>query len=357
MAKLGARDIILIIFSALIMGVSVCAITFGYEHVLRWFNLDAKYSRNKLGEVRQVDESSSRRKEFLTPEFRPLKERQAIFSNDTVMTGHESGLMIHFLDGSKVELAPDTLVEIKAREEGINSPKFHFEIRVEKGKVKGTSPDQTVKVKKAYAETVETVEVLKPEPLPVALVEAEATSSTVPAASAVPVTVNATATPQLMAVASPAFIATPTPAVAPQLPSTEIEIDFSYLSKKPTEATQKTLEKESKNQIKAIAREVKTLVEGPKIVDEWRPQLKLPENDSVLTNLPGDNVLFTWSSPTEAHEFLFELARKSSMNDLFFSTKTKLNFTQAKLLQRGTYYWRVTDLETGQRSQVGKFNL
>ncbi len=330
------------------------AITLGFEQVLHWFNLDAKYSRNKLGEVRQVDESSSRRKEFLTPEFRPLKERQAIFSNDTVMTGHETGLVIHFLDGSKVELAPDTLVEIKAREEGINSPKFHFEITVEKGKVKGTSPEQTVKVKESNAETVE---VLKPEPLAVALVVAEASSTPVTTASVAPLALNATATPQLMAVASPAFIAPTTPAVAPQLPTTEIEIDFSYLSKKPIEATHKTLEKVSTKQSHATASEVKTLVEGPKIVDEWVPSLKLPEHDSVLTNAPGDSVLFTWSSPTDVHEFLFELAPKSSMNDPIFSTKTKLNFTQAKLPQKGAYYWRVTDLETGQRSRVGRFSF
>ncbi len=69
-------------------------------------------------------------------EFLPAQEQQTIYSNDTVMTGSDSQLILTLNDGSKLELGPDTLVEIKFRDADGGFGQNEFVVDVKKGHVK-----------------------------------------------------------------------------------------------------------------------------------------------------------------------------------------------------------------------------
>ena len=305
MTKLGKRDVALLILSVFIMLGSVIAITLGYDRVLLWFRLNEQTSRNKLAEVKHVD-SSARRKEFLTPEFRPLRENQAVFGNDSVMTGHEHGLTINFLDGSKVELEPDTMVQILARDEGLETEKFHFDILVEKGIVKGSSPKKSVFVKRANTITVE---VLKPDTTSLPVTQAKA--------------VSFNSRPKAM----------------------EIVIDLDYLKKK---------------QAVFVANPV---VEQPLLTTQKKeptvvaPSLNHPQNGSTIAFRPEESILFTWAYGNARAEFLLEVSADVKMSRVVYSTKTFLNFSRIVFPSTGEFYWRVTNLQSKQPSEMRRIVL
>ncbi len=307
MTKLGKLEKALLALSSIIVLMSFSAITIGFEQVLHWFNLDEKYSKNKLAEARAVHDSA-RRKEYLTPEFRPLKEKQSVFNNDSIMTGHESGLTLYFLDGSKVELAPDTMVEVKAQGDATEPEKYHFEITVDQGQVKGSSPEKSVKVKQVKSSQVE---VLKPETKALEEARVSQSSSPIPSASN----------------------------------SHSIEIEMNQADVKINEAD------------KEVGKPVSILAAGPKIVEPVSPQLKLPLHDSMKHFKPSLEVLFTWSYAAGQSEFLFEISSNDTFTELVYSSKTNLNFMQFFPSKKGIYYWRVTDLKTTGISKTNRLNL
>ena len=115
------------------------------EELARFLGLVSETSRDVVAKAEVVHELV-KRKSFDSPEFQNVTVNQSVFSKDTIMTGKTSGLVLSFMDGSVVELGPDTLVQIDAHSSSGQSD-FELTLDVQKGQVSGTSAGKQIQVK------------------------------------------------------------------------------------------------------------------------------------------------------------------------------------------------------------------
>ncbi len=130
--------------SALFMA-SFYLFMFDTDRVFRWIGLDRYEKRPKIAEV-EVIRNMVRRKEFEMPEFRNVQIRQDVRVRDSVMTGSDSVAVLHFIDGSVVELVPDSLVQLDTSGSPDSLGNFELLMDVKKGEVRSAGTLKSLKV-------------------------------------------------------------------------------------------------------------------------------------------------------------------------------------------------------------------
>lgn len=93
------------------------------------------FVKAKKNQVRRRFQTSS--------EFLPVEQQQTIYSRDTLMTGQDGGMVVVLNDGTLIEMGPDSMVEIKMKDEAAGLSNLEFIIDVKKGQVRGDSPHQS----------------------------------------------------------------------------------------------------------------------------------------------------------------------------------------------------------------------
>jgi hypothetical protein len=138
------------------------------ESILAWMGMDRYAKRPKVAEV-EVIRNMVRKKEYEMPEFRSVERRQTVYGKDSVMTGNGSAAVLHFLDGTVIELGPDTLVQVETRGAPDAMGNFELLLDVKKGEVTGQAASKKVKVIKGR--DVVALAPPKKESLAVAIIE------------------------------------------------------------------------------------------------------------------------------------------------------------------------------------------
>ncbi len=118
---------------------------FDTDRVFRWIGLERYEKRPKIAEV-EVIRNMVRRKEFEMPEFRNVQVRQDVRVKDSVMTGSDSVAVLHFIDGSVVELVPDSLVQLDTTGSPDSLGNFQLLLDLKKGEVRSAGPMKSLKV-------------------------------------------------------------------------------------------------------------------------------------------------------------------------------------------------------------------
>jgi hypothetical protein len=118
---------------------------FDTDRVFKWIGLDRYEKRPKIAEV-EVIRNMVRRKEFEMPEFRNVQVRQDVRVKDSVMTGSDSVAVLHFIDGSVVELVADSLVQLDTTGSPDALGNFQLLLDVKKGEVRTAGPMKNLRV-------------------------------------------------------------------------------------------------------------------------------------------------------------------------------------------------------------------
>jgi hypothetical protein len=132
-------------FGGLIFLVSSYFFILDTDQIFRWMGLDRFEKRPKIAEV-EVIRNMVRRKEFEMPEFRSVQIRQDVRVKDSVMTGSQSVAVLHFVDGTVIELGPDSLVQLDTRGSPDALGNFQLLVDVQKGEVRSAGPVKKLKV-------------------------------------------------------------------------------------------------------------------------------------------------------------------------------------------------------------------
>jgi hypothetical protein len=162
--RLRNLEIIFIGLGFVLTLVSAYLFTVDADLVLRFMGMDRFSKRTQVAQV-EVLNNMVRRKEFEMPEFRSVEARQAVYSKDSIMTGANSGTVLKFLDGSLVELGPDTLVQIETRGSPDSLGNFELILNVKSGEVTGSSDSKRIKVlRDNRVVAIAPIQKLKPQP-------------------------------------------------------------------------------------------------------------------------------------------------------------------------------------------------
>ncbi len=143
--RLKRSEIGMIAFGGLLFMTSFYLFMFDTDRVFRWIGLDRYEKRPKIAEV-EVIRNMVRRKEFEMPEFRNVQVRQDVRVKDSVMTGTDSVAVLHFIDGSVVELVADSLVQLDTTGSPDALGNFQLLMDVKKGEVRTAGAMKSLKV-------------------------------------------------------------------------------------------------------------------------------------------------------------------------------------------------------------------
>jgi hypothetical protein len=197
MNRFPKAEKILLGFGALVFIISTYLFIFETDRIGQMLGLGSGSTRQIVARVESFQDMA-RRKGIDSPVFQPVIEKQNIFNQDTIMTGTNSGMVISFLSGDVVELGPDTLVQIEAKNPGADPDKFEFMLNVQKGVLTGKSVTQNIQVQEK-GETVAlkpmVEKVVAPTPAPAAVAQSVAPNSAAPVAAIAPVVAQATPIP------------------------------------------------------------------------------------------------------------------------------------------------------------------
>ncbi len=143
--RLKRSEIGMMAFGGVMFMTSFYLFMFDTDRVFRWIGLDRYEKRPKIAEV-EVIRNMVRRKEFEMPEFRNVQIRQDVRVKDSVMTGSDSVAVLHFIDGSVVELVPDSLVQLDTSGSPDSLGNFQLLMDVKKGEVRSAGALKNLKV-------------------------------------------------------------------------------------------------------------------------------------------------------------------------------------------------------------------
>ena len=120
------------------------------DQVMVWLGYSNVEKLQAIGLV-DVKKNQTRRRFQSSQEFLPVEANQPIYSRDTLMTGKDSRLIVVLHDGSLIEMAPDSLVEIRMKDESAGLGNLNFVVDVKTGQVHGSSPHQSITLAGAQA--------------------------------------------------------------------------------------------------------------------------------------------------------------------------------------------------------------
>jgi hypothetical protein len=432
--RLKRSELGMMVFGGGLFLTSFYLFMFDTDRVFRWIGLDRYEKRPKIAEV-EVIRNMVRRKEFEMPEFRTVQVRQDVRVKDSVMTGSESVAVLHFIDGSMVELVADSLVQLDTSGSPDSLGNFQLLMDIQKGDVRTSGPMKNLKVTRDR----------KPVEVKLAPRDSEVSKAATAIAENKPIerTVDCEAPvvdrkggqmdirmlcPGVIAERSVrildsagAVIATKTIAIAPNLPGKvawapvkpgaySIEIDQAKPVKTaivvPERIRKLDWDQEPLRCGKTLAyvpsgKASSAALEGEdgKVLLELKPGVAVIEGGAVpapvkvkvveslddgfkwetrilevakwrqcpILTYPADGnsekvhsvlgTMFTWTSLGVQDHFLFELAEDPLFTKIVFSQESRMNLIRIRPPSRGTLYWRVKDVGTGEFSNVNKVVL
>ena len=394
MKSVRRAEIFLFLMGAILLLGAAYLSTLGTDRLMILFGVQSRNLNLKLAEVRVVVDSV-RRKKLDSPEFIQLRKNQDIFNDDSIMTGKNSKSLLTFIDGSTVEIGPDSLVQIQVHQDPVLSNNIHLNLDVQRGTqkvlVKGEQLQVTAVNESASANTIiEVPAIAKVTPIPdVPQTPTAAVESSPPP---MPVTVknelktepvllardHSSSTQQLtcwfegsqMTGATVVLTVMCDPGLfgaavlvkdekSDTIYKAEIDIPPSHRG-----VFQFTTDRSGELLFEIDQKypaSIKMLVEKSNPAKERIEAsiLRSPENYTVFILSEQENILFTWESiffNGSEDEFQFEITQDPQFHSVIFSENTKLNFLLYQPKSNGTYYWKVTDLRTKKQSAIFQFS-